>query len=264
MPKQKGIIQLKGTLDGICYYQLNGKYISRKAVGPSKERINNDPAFKNVKSNNQEFGAASMLSKAIRTGLAANAVNFKDTYMASRLSGLCRKIIQKGRGNLGQREANLHNNPKALIGFQLNKEKPFNQIYTVIPLITYNTSNNRITILIPKSTNNNLIKRPKSATHFQLTAALSIVSNYHWKPIVNAYKPIHPKQNGLGITQQTQPLDANIDHTQLKIQLHIPTTNPINPNTAITVWLGITYLEKQNNQYISFKTGQSMQCIAIC
>jgi len=69
MPKQKGLIKLTGTLEGICYYQLNGKYISRKAVGPSKERINKDLAFANVKYNNQGFGAASKLSKVICLGL---------------------------------------------------------------------------------------------------------------------------------------------------------------------------------------------------
>ena len=38
MPKQKGLIKFTGTLNGMCYYVLNGQYIVRKAAGPSKER----------------------------------------------------------------------------------------------------------------------------------------------------------------------------------------------------------------------------------
>jgi hypothetical protein len=38
MPKQKGLIKFTGTLNSMCYYVLNGQYIVRKAVGPSKER----------------------------------------------------------------------------------------------------------------------------------------------------------------------------------------------------------------------------------
>lgn len=49
MPKQKGIIKLKGTLNGVCYYPLKGMYIKRKATGPSRERIYNDPAFKTLR-----------------------------------------------------------------------------------------------------------------------------------------------------------------------------------------------------------------------
>ena len=47
---------------------------------------------------------ASILSKAIRQGLPEFALQLKDTYMASRMSGVCRKIIQKRSGPQGERE----------------------------------------------------------------------------------------------------------------------------------------------------------------
>ena len=263
MPKQKGLLKLKGTLQGQCYYQLNGKYVVRKAVGPSRERINTDPAFVNVKSNNQEFAAASKLSKAIRDGLSNNAKQFKDSYMAGRLTGCCRKIIQKGSGELGQREANLHNNPKALLGFQLNKAVPFNQIYTVKPKITNNNARNHIIISIPKSTLNNHKQRPKAATHFQLTAALSMVSNLQWQANLKAYQPTNTALNALGYTTQTQPLLCKIEYSNLELSLQIPNTEHIPENLAITVWLGITYLHIQNHNKTPYKSAQAMECIAV-
>ncbi|REG86182.1 hypothetical protein [Winogradskyella sediminis] len=263
MPKQNGLFKLKGTLQGKCYYQLNGQYIVRKAVGPSRERINTDPAFSNVKSNNQEFAAASKLSKALRQGLGDNAIRFKDSYMTGRLTGCCRKIIQKGSGLVGQREANLHNHPTALIGFQLKKELPLEQIYTAKPQININNTRHKIDINIPKSNSNHHNQKPINATHFQLTAALSLVSNLQWESNENAYQPTHSELHTLSITNQTQPLLCKIEHTHIHMPLHMPTTVEL-PNTiAITVWLGITYLKIDDGNYVTYQSPKAMACIAV-
>jgi len=263
MPKQEGVFRFKGTLKGKCYYQLNGEYIMRKAVGPSRERINTDPAFSNVKSNNQEFAAASKLSKAVRQGLGYNAMRFKDSYMAGRLTGCCRKIIQKGSGLLGQREANLHNHPTALIGFQLKKDVPLEHIYTAKLETNSNTSRHQIDIKIPKTNSNHHNHKPLNATHFQLTAALSLVSNLQWIPNLNAYQPTHSALHTLSVTNQTQPLLCKIEHLNINIPLQISTTAEL-PNTiAITVWLGITYLNLDDGNIIPLQSPKAMACIAV-
>src|SRR5690606_10011995 len=128
MPKIKSIIKIVGTIKGMTYYFLNGEYIVRRSNPPTKDQIYNDPRFATVKANAIEFGGASIFSKAIRNGLGENERMFKDIRFASRLSGACRKIIQKGRGKLGEREASLYNMPEALIGFQLQKKQVFNRI----------------------------------------------------------------------------------------------------------------------------------------
>ncbi|PNQ73089.1 hypothetical protein C1T31_08855 [Hanstruepera neustonica] len=263
MPKQTGFIKIKGTLNGVCYYPLKGAYIYRTAVGPSKERIYNDPAFKPVKANLLEFGGASKLAKAICTGLKQNVAAFKDSYMTSRLSGCCRKIIQKGSGEPGQREANLFNQPELLIGFQLNKTKVFSQIYTVKPIITSNTARSVVNISIPKSDKYHLKQAPKTATHFRLTAALSIVSNYKWSDTVQGYQPQHPNSNGLGVTSQSSPLLCKIEHQNIYLQLINPISTGIPANTAITVWLGIQYGNMVQNEFSPFKTAQAMACVAV-
>ena len=263
MPKQKGIFKVTGTINGICYYKLNGEFISRKAVGPSKERITNDPAFAQIKSNNQEFGMASILSKAIRQGLPDFALQLKDTYMASRMSGVCRKIIQKGSGPQGEREANLHNCPEALIGFELNKHQPFSEAYLATPKTSANPERSSITISIVKSGPKQLAKPPKKAIHFQLNVALSMVSNYHWHPETLNYQPEYPTFNGLGTAQYTQPLDCNITHSNLNIQLQTPSTAELPTDVALSVWLGISYVHYHQNDYHPLPIPQAMQCIAV-
>ena len=263
MPKQKGVIKIKGTLNGICYYSLKGEHLLRKAAGPSMERIQTDPAFANLKSNMQEFGAASKLSKAIRTGFFEIAMQFKDSHMASRLSGLCRKIIQKGNGSPGQRDASLANDPKAFIGFQLNKNTMFHQVYKANPIVTSSENRDVITISILESNTAHLNKRPKKATHFQLTSALSLVSKYKCYSNKKAYYPVALKQNALGISQKTGPLACNIEHKNLQIQLKTPVTSKLSSNIDITVWLGIQYLKQEGSQFHALETYKAMQCIAL-
>ncbi|MCX7549668.1 hypothetical protein OS191_02305 [Xanthomarina sp. F2636L] len=231
------------------------------ANGPSKERIQTDPAFAHLKAKNQEFGMASRLSKAIRTGVLETVKEFQDSKMASRLTGACYQIIQEGRGHIGKREAKLQNNPQALIGFQLNQKQTLNQIYAATPVVTSHKNRRLITISIPKSTENHLIKRPKSATHFQLTAALSMVSNYTCRSDQKAYRPVAPKQNAVGITQKTEPLLCKIAHTNLQIQLKTPVKREVSTNVSLLVWFGIQFLKQEGHTYVSYKNMRVMQAI---
>ncbi|WP_242205705.1 hypothetical protein [Aestuariivivens insulae] len=263
MAKQKGVIKLKGTTQGVCYYKLNGKYIARKASGPSKERINTDPAFANVKANNQEFAAAVLLSKAIRTGLGEITKQFKDTYMASRLTGVCRLIIQQGRGEQGKREANLLNQPNKLIGFELNKSNPFKQIYTAPIKIEHNTGSRAITITVPKSSEANLKRKPKKATHFKLTGAVSCVSVYQWQNNSAAYKPLEPHWDTLGELCHTKPLQTNKQHQHIQIKLQMPMAKAMPSLAAITVWTGITFGTVIEDKFEAIETSKAMQCLTI-
>ena len=264
MPIDKSIIiKIEGTLNGICHYPLNGVRITRRSSAPTKDQINNDPRFAAVKANTQEFGGASIFSKAICTGLQHNLKTFKDSYFTSRLSGLCRKIIQKGSGNLGQREANLFNQPAALEGFQLHRKYVFNQIYTTKPTVVINSTHTNITIKIAKSSLNNLNQHPKSATHFQLTAAISTVSSHNWHPESKKYQPDYPEANALGTSVATNPLLCKEEHKNIILQLTNPIATTVPANVAITVWLGITFGQENNQGFALFQTAKAMECIAI-
>jgi hypothetical protein len=179
------ILKIIGTIKSITYYRLNGEYVKRKSSPPTRDQILYDPRFSTVKANVQEFAGGTMLSKAIYTGLGENHKIFRDSYFTSRLTGRCRKIIQKGRGAKGQREANVFNFTEALIGLQLHKKQIFNQIYWAKKSILVNSDRSTITINIKNSSDLNLGKYPKSATHFMLTAVISTVSAHTWNRIYN-------------------------------------------------------------------------------
>ncbi len=260
---KSSIIKIIGSIKGVTFYYLNGKHISRKSSPPTKDQIYNDPRFATVRANNKEFGGASSCSKAICTGLQENVKTFKDSRLTSRLTGICRKIIQKGRGRPGQREANLFNHNQALLGFQLNKMQIFNQLYTAKPTISIDQDRTSINVKIAKSTKENLMKYPKSATHFQLIAAISIVSVHTWNEETKKYQPVYPESNALGASVVTIPLLCKIEHQNISLQINTPIAS-IPQEVAITVWIGISFRKmEENHQLIKLESTKAMECIAV-
>lgn len=126
-------------------------------------------------------------------------ISIEKTHLTARY----RKVIQKGSGALGQREVNLLNHPKAIIGFQLKKKAPFKQLYTTAKsVVTTNTNRTQIAIQIPKSNGDHHNQMPEYATHFKLTVALSSVSNMMFQNDKNQYITTHPNQHKSGQLQK--------------------------------------------------------------
>ena len=276
MAKIKSIIQIVGTIKGITYYFLNGDYVSRKSSPPTKDQIYNDPRFATVKANTQEFGVASRMSKAIRNGLGENENLFKDNRLSSRLTAVCHRILQQGRGEKGQRLGHLSNMPEALKGFQLQKDQHFNKTFPAEIMTTTDDKQRLITISIPKV---NLLPKEgfsSSTTHFRLIASVSTVSSHKWHRRSRKYKPTLPKVNGLGAMAVTPPLVYNKEYQNINLVVE----NPINPSrfqfpifkffsssvsrhTAITVWIGITFGSMDGTTYNLQKGPRAMECIAV-
>ena len=255
------IIKITGYLNGVSYYLVNGKQRQRIPNPPTKEQIYNDPRFASVRANNKEFGGASTLAKAIGMGLGANVKYFKDPRFTSRLTGALRHLIQRGSGSPGHREANLYNHPEALIGFQLHKKKVFNQIFTAD--LKLEIKQDSPTLIIPKITPSHLCHYPKSATHFKLTAALVPVSPYRWQAKAQKYQPLYPSENALGVTAETPPLLCGENHINTTLHLPNPIKAETNPDTALTIWLGISFGKMKTHQFEPFQTARAMECIAI-
>ncbi len=259
--QENKIIKIKGNLGGLVFYKLNGKDVVRKAYGPSKETINNNPAYKSTKNNNTEFAGATYLSKSVRKGLGAIGKQFQDTYMASRLTGLCRTIISNGIGEPGKREGNLLKNPKLFIGFPLIKNTPFNKSCTAKYTLQSSNNRNQITLSFPSINKTNLQQIPLAATHFKLTMAIALTSNYTYHTNTKQYLPLIIENNGIGKNATTALLAINQKHTNSSLTL--TANNTINNQTAITVWLGITYFQKTPYETIPLKKGQVMQCVGM-
>lgn len=93
MAKPKGMISLKGTINDINFYYLNGKAVARAAGGGfNRESIKKSPKMVRVRENSSEFGMVSKAKKLIRLGLYPFLHDFKDVTLHARMMRLFQEI----------------------------------------------------------------------------------------------------------------------------------------------------------------------------
>lgn len=93
MAKQKGIVRLVGTLEGINFYERKGVAVARKAGGGfTSKAIKNKPSMQRVRENSSEFGRCSTVKKEFRLGLMPFLLDVRDGSLHGRMVQLFQKI----------------------------------------------------------------------------------------------------------------------------------------------------------------------------
>jgi len=92
MARQKGIITLVGTLEGINFYSRKGVAVARKAGGGfTSKAIKNKPSMQRVRENSSEFGRCSTVKKEFRLALLPFLLDVRD----GSLHGLMMRLFQQ-------------------------------------------------------------------------------------------------------------------------------------------------------------------------
>jgi hypothetical protein len=65
MAKQQGPNFITGTVGGICFYSMDGKFYARRKSSLSKKRVKNDPAFELTRVYAGLMGRASKIASAV-------------------------------------------------------------------------------------------------------------------------------------------------------------------------------------------------------
>lgn len=73
MAKQSGPIKVRGTVQGLTFYQLEGEYYVRKKSSLDAKRIKTDPAFANTRKENFLMAAASRTASRVYQQLKPNS-----------------------------------------------------------------------------------------------------------------------------------------------------------------------------------------------
>ena len=71
--------RMGGTIDGITYYQREGKTFARRKRDSNKVRFQNDPSFERVRENAEEFKITSVAAKKIWDALRSVTQHSKDS-----------------------------------------------------------------------------------------------------------------------------------------------------------------------------------------
>lgn len=93
MAKQHGPLFITGTVSGICFYQMDGKYYARRKSSLSRKRVKRDPAFARTMAYANLMGRASRLAAEVYRELP-RAQREHALYRA--MTGQALKLLKQG------------------------------------------------------------------------------------------------------------------------------------------------------------------------
>jgi len=169
MAKQSGLMKLRGTIDGIVFYQSEGGFLAKRASTLNKQRIVTDESFQRTRENMAEFNYASKSGKLLRDAVRPMLKNMGDSKAVSRMLKLMSEVKKfdstsvRGERNVGIAIANA--NAKALLkGYQFNRKAPLHTVLVKPHALNTSTGVVTITGLIPK----NDLSAPPTASHVSI------------------------------------------------------------------------------------------------
>ncbi|WP_432411330.1 hypothetical protein [Rasiella sp. SM2506] len=265
MAKNNSFIRLEGTLDGLTFYQKDGSNFVKTKSGVSKSRIANDPNFIRTRENNQEFGGAAKVSKAFRQAFSEVAKLMGETYLASRLTALMKRIVTNGIGNRGQRSIDIVGNSDLLEGFVFDRKTPLSaQFFPHYDAPSLNANRDVTTWVIPDFDTDSFIKPPEGATHFKLVLATGLLSNYAWDRNLRSYEADNEDENAIGGTAYSAgiPLEGMVgSDTTLTVDLALGIAVPA--TTAAMAAIGIVFYQEVTGDLYELASGNAMELVLV-
>ena len=264
MSKQTGLIKLKGNIGGISFYRSEGTDLAKTANGPSKERIQSDPAFQRTRENNTEFGASATAAKALRTALVAALQTMSDPRVVSRLTKLFKQVNLKGTGARGQRSIPLSTNRTMLENLEFNNKTSFSSMFNAPYTFTNDADRTEGTITIPNFLPASFIQAPTGATHFRLLEAIGVVSDYVFNPDTLHYEPTDPTLNGLSgiIYSAVTPLIGSAPVT-FTLAASLPGTPTLTATVSVVQCIGIEFFQRIGTVDYLLAQGNCMKTVKL-
>lgn len=93
MAKQESTQPITGTVDGICYYKMEGKYYARQKSSLTGKRVKEDPAFAGTMQHANLMGRASGIVKPIYATLPTHV---KKQFTYPQLTGKAISLLKAG------------------------------------------------------------------------------------------------------------------------------------------------------------------------
>ena len=168
MGKFKGIIQFTGQIDGLSFYEMNGKIVVRKTGGFDGDKIKNDANYTRVRENSSEFAHCAEMGKYFRNSLQPYLKQLHIPYVHNRVLGLFQEIsrldLVSARGKRSVINGLQKVEAKRVIEcFEFDKNLSFDAVFP----FTYAVDLLEGNLTVPNF-NSSLLKKVTSATHVNL------------------------------------------------------------------------------------------------
>lgn len=168
MAKQKSIFKLAGEIDGVSFFERDGKYYARKSNPVSGKQIQSDPAFARTRENMREFGSVATGSKLLRDTIRPLMTSLPDKTIANRLHKMLSFVknldATNSRGNRNIAAVFNSGNmaaKEAVKSFSFNPGAPLRSVIFRTPAVDTATGVITINGLIPAEH----LDFPQEATH---------------------------------------------------------------------------------------------------
>lgn len=168
MGKLKGIVQFTGKLDGLSFYEMNGKIIVRKTGGFDGDKIKTDANYARVRENSSEFAHCAEMVKYFRNSLQPYLKQLHIPYVHNRVLSLFQELsrldLVSARGKRSVINGLQTVEAKRVIErFEFNKNLSFDTIFPFKYALDLLEGN-----LIVYNFSTSLLKKVTSATHVNL------------------------------------------------------------------------------------------------
>lgn len=238
MAKQRGVLRLKGTLDGITFYKGKDGYMARTKGSIDRSRISSDPAFQRTRENNAEFGNAGKAGKLIRTAFRTALISAGDKRLASRLTKEMLRIVRTDTVNLrGQRIASAGD--LLLIkqfDFNINAKWGTTFFAPYVPIV--DRAAGSLSVSIAPFTPLDMVVAPSGTTHFKLLsggAEIDFDNGLHVSAMSNS--AVLPYSNA-----ETELIELNSSVTAASV-------------LPLLLVFGIAFFQEVNGQMYTLKNG---------
>lgn len=265
MAKQKGFIKLEGSLEGLTFYERNGKSIVRTTGGNTKERIKTDPAFRRTRENMSEFGASATIGKSFRVGFSSIIKTMSGSIIVGRIVQMLKRVNTVGTGLRGQRSFNFSANKELLEGFEFNSSKPLSTIfYAPFEAPTVDANRSEVTWVVPDFNTSNFIKAPLGATHFKLVLNVTVLSDYVYSSSLGRYTPTNETENetnGVAFSNEIALGGVVGNDTTLVVDLGFGAPLPL--SVAVVCAVGIIFYQQINTEFYELSSDNAMQIVSV-
>jgi len=92
MATYKSLVEIKGKVGDLVFYNLNGIPVVRRKSGFSKEGFENNPNYKKVRENSSEFGHCSKSGKLLRNTIESYTGDYEDKYLYQKFAKVMTQI----------------------------------------------------------------------------------------------------------------------------------------------------------------------------
>ncbi|MEZ4857241.1 MAG: hypothetical protein R2781_00345 [Flavobacteriaceae bacterium] len=162
---KESLVPFVGTLGGLNFYFLDGKYTVRRAGGGFSARVHKKSP--RIQENKSEFALAAQPNKDLRRALYPLTQNFTIPYLHSRLQGALLRFRKFTPGKRGERD--VYQSLVTESGLQVLKAFDYSPLCPMETALPYTVTNDETTAtLVLSKPDASLLKTPKGATHIKI------------------------------------------------------------------------------------------------